>query len=407
MIYIFLILATPAFAFLGLGPFTNIPGEVLDAPAFESVTDIVVISGTTKYPWAQEKLLNELEAQWKDDGCWDITGHEEARAKFHHGLAPAPSLKKWGAGTALERMVFQRIPERNPKTGVLIFWVLGWEGEKYIPPDPLTVNVQISFGKSRRRGGSDGLPSETPPYSRKAVAQLFDSKTGKELWRAYKSMGRGLPDPEADSKESREEQKQLEFMEFTEFFRPALTIPENMKNSCSPLKRPAAYQAPAVKQEASRADEAIKKLRSGDGEERAAAAKALGEGGGDAAVDALVGALKDENPKVRGTAAKALGDIKDKRAVQPLVALLGDKSKFVRALGAQALGLIGDGRARNPLKKLENDKEELVRKEAGIALKKLWVDPSDLEMDLDMDVNTEGFNLKDDFFKAEEQKANN
>lgn len=408
MKFIFLALATPAFAFLGLGPFKNIPGEVLDAPAFGSVTDIVVIAGTTKFPQAQEKLLSELEGQWKSDACWRITGHEEAQAKFQYGPAPAPSLSKWGPGAALERRVFARIPERDSKTGVLIFWVLGWEGTKYRANTPLKDIIVNSIEKQQQKRDRyrNDFNSREPIYSRIAVAQLFDSRTGKELWRAYKSMGRGSLEQLPESREVRKEQEQLEFQEFAEFFGLALGFPKNFENPCSPSGRSASRPAPPPKQGARPVDEALIRLQSGDSEERAAAAKTLGEGGGDAAMDALIATLKDENPKVRGTAAKALGNIKDERAVRPLVALLNDGSKYVRALGAQALGEIGDGRARGPLKKLEMDKEELVRKEAGIALKKLWAESSEPDLDLDMDVNTEGLNLKDGFFTSEENKVN-
>jgi hypothetical protein len=397
---VILALASPAFALFGSGPFKNIPGEVLDVPGYNSVTQVVVIAGNTKYPQAQKKLLSELEKHWKEDGCWRITGHEEAKAQFRPGLAPAPSLSKWGAGKALERMVFGRLPERDSKTGVLVFWVLGWEGEKYVPPAPLTVNVNISIGGSRRRNNA-ALPSGPPPYSRIAVAQLFDSKTGKELWRAYKSMGRGI-DPTGPGE--REEQKRVEFLEFIEFFWSALTSPENMEKACAPAQRAVAKPAPAPKQRANPLEEPMRRLQSSDSEERAAAAKALGAAGGAAAVNALIATLKDENLKVRGMAAKALGDIKDERAVEPLIALLNDQSKYIRALGAQALGAIGDGRARGPLKKLENDKEELVRKEAGIALKKLWMDPSDMDMDFDMGGDAGGPGFKDGVFASEELK---
>lgn len=396
-----LTMATPAFAFLGLGPFGSIPGEVLDVPAFKSVTDIVVISGATKYPQAQEKLLSELEGKWLNDACWHITGHEEAGTKFQHGSAPAPSIRKWGTGSALEGAVFKTIPERNSGTGVLIFWVTEWIGTRSRPitvlPDKVEVTLYESRG-NRQKHRSKSKP-EVPPYSRVAVAQLFDSKTGKELWRAYKTMGRILNEQPAESREARKEQEQFEFQEFVEFFDSALASPGNMESSCASTGKMPAYLASSSKQKTPSVDEVMKRLQSGDGEERAAAAKALGERGGDAAVDALIATLKDENPKVRGTAAKALGIIKDERAVPPLIAMLNDGSKYVRALGAQALGLIGDGRARSSLKKLENDKEELVRKEAGIALEKLWGDPSDLDMGLDMDVNTDGLSLKDNLIK--------
>ncbi|OGR40561.1 MAG: hypothetical protein A2X29_09630 [Elusimicrobia bacterium GWA2_64_40] len=387
--------AAPAFAFLGLGPYGNVPGEVVDVPAFKSVTDIVVISGATKYPQAQEKLLSELEGKWLNDACWHIMGHEEARTKFQHGPAPAPSIRKWGAGSALEGAVFKTIPERNSGTGVLIFWVTEWEGTRSRAITPIADAAETYVDKPRRKRQryKTKFEPEVPPYSRVAAAQLFDSKTGKELWRAYKTMGRILNEQPSENREARKEQAQFEFQEFAEFFDSALASPENMEGSCASTGKTPAYLASSSKQKTPSIDETMKRLQSGDGEERAAAAKALGERGGDAAVDALIATLKDENPKVRGTAAKALGIIKDERAVPPLIALLNDGSKYVRALGAQALGVIGDGRANGPLKILENDKEELVRKEAGIALKKLWGDPSDLDMDLNMDVNMEGLNL--------------
>ena len=102
-------------------------------------------------------------------------------------------IKKMGHRQSVERLVLERIPERNSKTGVLIFWVLGWKGDQCRANTPLVDAARIFIDEPRKkrqryRSPSD-YQSEELPYTRIAVAQLFDSKTGKELWRVYKSMG--------------------------------------------------------------------------------------------------------------------------------------------------------------------------------------------------------------------------
>jgi len=101
-------------------------------------------------------------------------------------------------------------------------------------------------------------------------------------------------------------------------------------------------------------------LRSGDHEQRAGAALALGmdyeqacEGlitrgpSAEAAVPALIGALADSDAEVRGRAAEALGKFKGKArsAVPGLCARLKDTDSWVRNRACFSLGYIGDERA--------------------------------------------------------------
>jgi len=61
---------------------------------------------------------------------------------------------------------------------------------------------------------------------------------------------------------------------------------------------------------------------------------------GEAAVEPLIVALKDEKWWVREMAAIALGRIGDKRAIEPLIQALQDRDRDVRKQAAIALGRI-------------------------------------------------------------------
>lgn len=70
---------------------------------------------------------------------------------------------------------------------------------------------------------------------------------------------------------------------------------------------------------------------------------------GEAAVEPLIEALKNENTNIAKGAAEVLGMIKDVRAVEPLIKALEDENDEVRHYAAEALGEIKDGRAVGPL----------------------------------------------------------
>jgi HEAT repeat protein len=75
---------------------------------------------------------------------------------------------------------------------------------------------------------------------------------------------------------------------------------------------------------------------------RMTAAAALGEVGGQRALNQLIKTLQDPHDRVRETAAEALGVIGDPRSVPALAESLRDPAHPVRALSALALGHIGD-----------------------------------------------------------------
>lgn len=83
--------------------------------------------------------------------------------------------------------------------------------------------------------------------------------------------------------------------------------------------------------------------------QRRAAAQALGQCGGDAAVEPLLCLLDDADPDLRLEAAKALWWVGDQRAVEPLMRTLTGESADLGELAAQALERIGDRRAVGPL----------------------------------------------------------
>lgn len=101
---------------------------------------------------------------------------------------------------------------------------------------------------------------------------------------------------------------------------------------------------------------------------RARAASALGMAGGRNSVEPLVGALRDNSWQVREQAAWALGLRGDRRAVEPLIAALSDEAADVREKSAWSLGLKGDSRAVDPLITSLKDSNARVRDMAAWAL---------------------------------------
>ena len=113
---------------------------------------------------------------------------------------------------------------------------------------------------------------------------------------------------------------------------------------------------------------------------RSEIALSLGKIKGDAVVQPLIDALKeDERAAVRKSAAFALGDVGGALVVDPLIqALKDDKQGIVRQEAAVALGKIKGDKVVNPLlTTLKRDKFEGARKQAAIALRELPAELAD------------------------------
>jgi HEAT repeat protein/beta-lactamase regulating signal transducer with metallopeptidase domain len=86
-------------------------------------------------------------------------------------------------------------------------------------------------------------------------------------------------------------------------------------------------------------------------------------------VQAMIGALDDEDAEMREQAANSLGQLEDPRAVEPLTAvLLNDVEPSVREQAAWALGMIEDAAAVPALGQALTDIEADVREQAAWAL---------------------------------------
>ena len=99
------------------------------------------------------------------------------------------------------------------------------------------------------------------------------------------------------------------------------------------------------------------------------AAEALGQGGGDVCVPALIEALEsDPVPNVRQCAARSLGDLKAANAVSALLAALEDSDLRVARAAARALGQIGDIQAEEKLLHLITHDDPLLRQASAQSL---------------------------------------
>lgn len=105
-----------------------------------------------------------------------------------------------------------------------------------------------------------------------------------------------------------------------------------------------------------------------DAEVREQAAFALSQSRDPQVVDALIEALKDADPQVRERAAWGLGLRGNRNAVDPLVGALQDSAWQVREQAAWALGLKGDSRAVEALINALRDENAQVRKQSAWAL---------------------------------------
>ena len=100
-------------------------------------------------------------------------------------------------------------------------------------------------------------------------------------------------------------------------------------------------------------------LATGDEADRCYAARALGKLGDNAALDALVERLRDEDIDVCVDAAEALGQICDLRAVEPLLeSLANDPSGEICTVIATALGQLGGSDANSALIKVAAERPE-------------------------------------------------
>lgn len=116
-------------------------------------------------------------------------------------------------------------------------------------------------------------------------------------------------------------------------------------------------------------------LRDKDGNVRQRAATALGNIG-QAAGSSLVGLLQDPDPEMRRVAVEQLGRIRRPEALEPLLAALRDPDPNVQWWAAWALGELGPT-AEEALKKLLRDPDRAVQRWAKEALNKLKGVPFD------------------------------
>jgi HEAT repeat protein len=114
----------------------------------------------------------------------------------------------------------------------------------------------------------------------------------------------------------------------------------------------------------------IEALRDEHEEVKIVAARALQEIG-QPALNALIAALRDDDIEVRRRVVWLLWTLGDRTAVEPLIAALKDPDAKMRRYAAWALGVIGDVRAIDPLIRTLTDEDERVRWDITVALEKI------------------------------------
>ena len=113
-------------------------------------------------------------------------------------------------------------------------------------------------------------------------------------------------------------------------------------------------------------DALIIALKDSDAGVRREAARALAQM--DSRRPALAASLSDSDPQIRASVASALGEIGDASAVDALVAAVKDKVVDVRRRVVGALGEIGDARALDALTQALKDEDAGVRRAAASAI---------------------------------------
>jgi len=326
--------------------------QALDPAQFGGLTHLIVVAGATDYKVPQEEILGRVESGLRQSGCWKLLGHLDVAQRVHYAGLKAPSPLDWDDEAQVSSVLLENLPERDERLGVLVFWVTDWRGAAY-----------------STEGG----------YGREALAQVFDSATGDQVWRGHMLIpedAAGADARVADADAARREDRALsEYDLFAQFFIDNLRRPANMESACRPLSEPGSRAAPMsdkVKEVADPVLRAAAGLRSPSASVRAQAARTLGQTGDDAAVRPLIQALSDPALEVRAYALDALGEIGSPDAVDPVAARLSDQSKLLRALAARALGRMGSPRAAPALEKLlEAEDEPVVRQAAQAALQKV------------------------------------
>ncbi len=107
-------------------------------------------------------------------------------------------------------------------------------------------------------------------------------------------------------------------------------------------------------------EEAYENLAHGALAEQCEAAEYLGVAGDEAALEALVAALGDENPELRQCAAMALGELGSSRAIPALTRALRDRDRAVQWFAATALAKLGEPAVKILLAELRSDDEDAV-----------------------------------------------
>lgn len=348
--------------------------EVVNLAAYQRLTHIIVVAGSENYRPIREELLTRIEDGLDDSSCWAIMRHGMAAEKLNGISLDPPSPLRWNNDAEVTSQLLTVIPKRRHQLGVLVFWVRNWTGNVYGSEKntPLPYRFDISFGRHQRTiiHGTNADAPTYAPYSRDAVAELYDSASGQQIWRGHMVIRPGtavetngeLPyaDPDVRAAQIHDETD-----EFVSFFVDNLVHPPD-GTACVP--RPELALA-AVGAQDPNVQLIITLKTAADASERADAAKALGQEDNEAAVAPLIEALSDPELKVRAYALDSLGEIRSVKAVDAVVGKLADPDRLLRALAVRTLGKIGSNRASPALNNLlKIEKEPAVRKTAEQAL---------------------------------------
>lgn len=146
-------------------------GKVIDAPRFEKVKKVAIVSGITNHRHEQEIFLECFEKRLSETKFYEIIGYQKTEDLMSESfsepelptkiviLAEVPEYKDF------DPLLAKKIGEKTGADAFFVVWAFRWVGSEYVG----------ALGAALLGGGEEQV-------ERWFVSQLFSTEDGKELW---------------------------------------------------------------------------------------------------------------------------------------------------------------------------------------------------------------------------------